>query len=290
MDHTPPPFFNRGPGPFVRVALFALLSLLFMVLDARLQTLGVIRQTLAVILYPLQRAADAPFALADGVADYFTIQSTLRRENEVLRQRQLQDAVQLQRHLSVEAENAYLRQLLGIRQRLATKTVAAEVFYSGLDPFARKILVDKGASQGIEAGQAVVDDIGVIGQVTRVLPFSSEVTLITDKNQAVPVQMVRTGLRAIVFGGGRDGTLDLPYLALNTDIRVGDVLVTSGIDGTYPAGQPVATVAQIDRNAAYNFAKITCQPSAGVHHHKQLLILSAPAPAAPADAPKEKGL
>lgn len=256
-----------------------------MAVDARLQYLGVIRQALAVVIYPLQRLADAPFALANGASDYLAAQSTLRRENDALRQRYQQDAVQLQRYQSLEAENAHLRQLLDARPRLAIKNVAAEVLYSGLDPFSRKILVDKGSSQGVEAGQAVVDNIGVIGQVTRVTPFSSEVTLITDKGQAVPVQIVRTGLRAIVFGDGRDGTLDLPYLALNADVREGDVLVTSGIDGTYPVGQPVATVAKVDRNAAYTFAKITCQPSAGVHHHKHVLILSIPAPVVPIEPP-----
>lgn len=298
MDHTPPPFFNRGPSSFVRIVVFTLFSTLFMVIDARQNYLDVIRQGVNVVLYPLQRLADAPFAIAHGLDEFFTTQTTLRRENAALRQEQLRHSIQLQRTQALEAENAYLRKLTETRRRVDPRGIVTEILSTSHDPFSRKVLVDKGATGKIAAGLAVVDKVGVVGQVTQVNPFTSEITLITDKGQAVPVEVVRNGLRAVVFGNGRDGTLDLPFFSTNVDVVAGDVLVTSGIDGTYPAGLPVAVVAKVDRHSGASFARITCTPSAGVHHHKQLLVLvtppqvlQTPDPSAPAASPgaEEKG-
>ncbi len=276
MDNTPPPFFNRGPSPFVRIVVFTLFSTLFMVIDARQNYLEVIRQGVNIVLYPLQRLADAPFAIYHGLDDFFTTQTTLRQQNAALRSEQLRHSIRLQHIQALEAENAYLRKLTETRSRVDPQGVVAEVLSTSHDPFSRKILVAKGATQKIIPGLAVVDKIGVVGQVTRVNPFTSEITLITDKGQAVPVEVVRNGLRAVVFGNGQDGTLNLPFFSTNADIVAGDVLVTSGIDGTYPAGLPVAVVSKVDRNSGTSFAKITCTPTAGVHHHKQLLILTTP--------------
>ncbi len=283
MDHTPPPFFNRGPSPFVRIVLFILFSILFMVVDARQHYLDVIRQGVGVALRPLRQLADLPSVIAEGLDDFFTTQATLRRENEAMRQARLRDSIRLQRYQALEAENAYLRKLADTRGRVDPRGIVVEILSTGQDPFSRKVLVDKGSAQKITPGLAVVDTVGVVGQVTRVDMLSSEVTLITDKDQAVPVEVVRNGLRAVVFGNGRDGTLNLPFFSTNADIAVGDVLVTSGIDGVYPAGLPVAVVATVDRNSGTSFAKITCKPSAGVHHHKQLLVLTTP-PAPPPSA------
>ncbi|MGE5027205.1 MAG: rod shape-determining protein MreC, partial [Betaproteobacteria bacterium] len=188
-----------------------------------------------------------------------------------LKQRQLVQSAKLQRMQAMQAENAHLRKILGIQQQRGETVVAAEIMYAGRDPFSQKIIVDKGSNHRVVAGQPAIDDIGVIGQVTRVYPFSSEITLLTDQDQAVPVEIVRNGARAIAFGHGQDETLELPFMAANADIRNGDILVTSGIDGIYPAGLPVAVVSKIERDAA--FAKISCTPSAGVNRHKQLLIL-----------------
>jgi rod shape-determining protein MreC len=167
-----------------------------------------------------------------------------------------------------------LRDLLNARKRLPVGAQLAEILYSARDPFSRKVTIDKGLNNGIEAGQIAVDHIGVIGQVTRVYPFMSEVTLVTDKEQTVPVQVVRNGLRAIAYGGGDGGTLDLRFMPANADIKSGDELVTSGIDGVYLPGLPVATVVAVERNAAYAFARIACVPKAGIDRHGQVLILS----------------
>lgn len=274
MDTSPPPFFNRGPAPLVRLTFFGLLAILLMVLDARFRYAEPFRQAIAVAAYPLQRAALAPLQAAEAIADYFSSKSALERENDALRAQVLQAAKDLMTLEALSAENANLRRLVEGRERLSRKSIFAEILYSGRDPFSRKVIVDKGAVDGIQPGLAVIDQIGVIGQVTRVHPLLSEVTLITDKDQAIPVQVVRNGLRAVAFGAGDGSTLDLRFMAANADIQNGDLLVTSGIDGTYPAGLPVARVARIERDAAYAFAKISCVPAAGADRHRQVLVLS----------------
>ena len=274
MDYQPPPFFSRGPAPLVRLAFFVSLAVLLMVLDARFRYAESLRQVVALLVYPLQRAALAPVELFGAAAEFFTTQVALKRENDELRTKRLQSANELLTLEALRTENTQLRRLLDARERLSVASTQAEILYQGRDPFSRKVVIDKGGQQGIHAGQAVIDAVGVIGQVTRVHPLLSEVTLITDKGQRTPVQVVRNGLRAVVFGGGDRGTLDLSYMAANADVQAEDVLVTSGIDGTYPAGLPVAKVSRIERDAAYAFAKISCVPTAGTEQNRQVLVLS----------------
>jgi rod shape-determining protein MreC len=175
-----------------------------------------------------------------------------------------------QEHL--ELENERLRALLDMQQRQPLSGVVAEILYAARDPFSRRVIINRGSQQDVAAGQVVVDERGVIGQITRVYPMLAEVTLITDKDQAVPVQIVRNGLRAVLFGSG-DGTLELRFLAANADVQMGDQLVTSGLDGLYLPGLPVATVKQVNRDTTYAFARIHCEPVAGVERHGMALIL-----------------
>ena len=291
MDYQPPPFFSRGPAPLVRLGFFVSLAVLLMVLDARFRYAESLRQVVALLAYPLQRTALAPVELFNAAAGFFTTQVSLKRENEDLKAKQLLAANDLLTLEALRAENAQLRRLLEARERLPRHSTLAEILYQGRDRFSRKVVIDKGSQQGIQVGQAVIDDIGVVGQVTRVHPLLSEVTLITDKEQRTPVQVVRNGLRAVIYGGGDKGTLDLKYTAANADVLANDVLVTSGIDGTYPAGLPVAKVSRIERDAAYSFATITCVPSAGTDQHRQLLVLSQEEnlPAAPDEAESVTG-
>ena len=274
MEHSPPPFFKRRPPPLVRLLLCSLLSLALLISDTRYQYLDGLRQAVAVLAYPLQRAAIAPAAMLRRISEFFVTQSALRNENARLSEQQLQNSATLQKYRALAAENAHLRELLAIRQQFPESTVVAEVLYVGRDPFARKIIVDKGAQQDVRAGRPVIDQIGVIGQVTRVYPWLAEVTLITDKGQAVPVQNLRNGLRAVLGGTSSDGQLELKFIPLNADFQNGDELVTSGIDGIYPPGLRVAVVSNVERNAAYLFARITGKPVAGVASHGQVLILN----------------
>src|SRR2546425_6677047 len=290
MDYQPPPFFSRGPAPLVRLGFFVCLAVLLMVLDARFRYAESLRQAVALLAYPLQRVALAPGELFGAAAGFFTTQVSLKQENEQLKAKQLQAANELLTVGALRSENAQLRRLLEARERLPRESTLAEILYRGCDPFSRRVIIDKGRQQGIQSGQAVIDDLGVIGQVTRVYPLLSEVTLITDKEQRTPVQVVRNGLRAIIYGGDR-GTLELSYMATNADVLADDVLVTSGIDGTYPPGLPVAKVSRIEQDAAYSFAKITCVPTAGTDQNRQVLVLSREMnlPAAPVETESAAG-
>jgi rod shape-determining protein MreC len=286
MDYQPPPFFSRGPAPLARLTFFASLAILLMVLDARFRYVEPLRQVIALAAYPLQRAATLPAEIFDAVSDYLVTQARLKRDNDALRTKETQAAGDLLTLEALRAENTQLRRLLEMRDRLPRQSTLAQILYATRDPFSRKIVIDSGSQQGMQAGQAVIDDVGVIGQITRVFPLISEVTLITDKEQRVPVQVVRNGLRAVLYGGAEGGMLDLSYMAANADIQAQDVLVTSGIDGTYPEGLPVAKVSRIERDAAYAFARITCIPTAGVEQNKQVLVLSLQAsPPPPAEDP-----
>jgi rod shape-determining protein MreC len=192
-----------------------------------------------------------------------------------LKQQHLVDSGKLQQLLALRAENEHLRKLLETTPRNKSKAIMAEILSVPRDPFNLKIMLDKGFQNGIQSGQVVVDDLGVVGQITRSYPWHSEVTLITDKDHSVPVQVLRNGLRSVASGTGKYRTLELRYMANNIDIESGDVLVTSGIDGVYPSGLPVALVSKIKRNnASHAFAQIACTPIAGVDRNKQVLILS----------------
>ncbi|HTS54349.1 MAG TPA: rod shape-determining protein MreC [Burkholderiales bacterium] len=274
MEYSPPPFFKRGPSLLTRFTFFSILSVVLLVADARFNYLVVLRQGIAGVVYPLQRLSSVPSAVATRIGEFFVTQSQLQRDNDQLRRQELLDTAALQVGKSLESENQHLRQLLGLRERLPRDFIAAEILYSNRDPFTRRVVVDRGFQHGVKAGQAVVDEAGVVGQVTRVFPWVSEVTLVTDKEQAIPIQSVRSGLRGVTFGIGYDGTLELRFMPVNADIQNGDLLVTSGIDGTYPPGLPVAVVSNIERNAAYAFARITCTPAASVTSFGQVLIVS----------------
>ena len=274
MDHTPPPFFKRGPAPLVRLFFFATLSLALLVIDARFRYVEGLRGWLALAAYPLQRAALAPFEVGERVAGYFSTQARLVSENERLRAKALEYSQDAQRFQAAQAEAAELRRIINAGERLELKAIPAEVLYASRDPYAHKIFIDRGQVQGIKPGSPVADEAGVVGQVTRVHPFVSEVTLITDQDHAVPIQVVRNGLRAIAFGGGPSGMLELRFTAGNAEIQNGDRLVTSGIDGTYPAGLPVATVVRIERDAEHSFARVICRPAGGVDRGRFVLVLS----------------
>jgi len=289
MDHQPPPFFRTGPSPLARLLICSTLSLAFLVADVRFDYLGSLRQIAAVVIYPLQRIATAPAGIARRVGDFFVTHGSLRVDHARLTQENFDNAALLLQLKALRAENAQLRDLLAARERLDTELVAAEVLYVARDPFSRKVMIDKGSQDDIRAGQVAVDNRGVVGQVTRVYPWLSEVTLVTDKGQFVPVQNLRNGLRAILSGTGSDGALELRFVPPNADFENGDELVTSGIDGVYPPGLPVARVTEVERSAEKMFARVTGVPLGGVANHTHVLIAGGSRdlpPRPPTDAPK----
>lgn len=280
VDRPPPPFFNRGPAPLVRLAFYVGLSLTLLVADLRFHMLEWVRQGVHAATYPLQLLAYAPVQGLQEGGGYLASVVRLQQENSRLRQQQLGTANLLLRQDHLELENQRLRALLDMKQRQPVAGQVAEILYAARDPFARRVILNRGAQHDIAAGQVAVDELGVVGQITRVFPMLSEVTLITDKEQAVPVQIVRNGLRSVLFGSG-DGNLELRFLAANADVQEGDTLVTSGLDGVYLPGLPVATVKHVNRDNSYAFARIQCEPIAGVERHGQVLILGRREPLPP---------
>jgi rod shape-determining protein MreC len=271
-------FFNRGPSPIARLIFFAILSVFLLFIDARYRHLESIRNILALPIQPLQRLATniytQPGLWWDELSTYIDSQGNLARENTELRQQHTAYAAQLLQLQVLQTENVQLRKLLDVAQHADFPMQMAEIVYVERDIFKRKVFIDKGSQKEVAPGQVVMDETGIIGQITRVYPWMSEVTLITDKDHAVPIQVLRTGLRAVVFGSGDISSLSLRYMPISSDLQVGDVLVTSGIDGTYPPGLPVAKVTQIERDPAYPFARILCAPLAGVDQQRQLMIIS----------------
>jgi len=288
QPEQPPAFFVRGPSPFARLIFFSALSIVLMAVDSRLHYLNEVRQGFATLLYPLEIVASAPVKLYRHVNTYFVNQTTLTNENARLTTLIMNQALNLQRLSNTEAENAHLRLLFEAQQKLKPSTKLAEIMHTGRDPFVHKVGINIGSQQGIAPGQAVVDGQGIIGQVTRVYPFSSEVTLITDKSLVIPVQVARNGLRAIAFGHGRDSTLYVPYLPSSVDIKEGDKLMTSGIDGTYPEGLIVAIVKRIERDPNSPFANIICTPAAGTDRNRQVLVVTGALTIPPSINPNKK--
>jgi rod shape-determining protein MreC len=272
-----------------RLVFFSVLSLLLLFIDARYRYLESTRSALSVLVSPIQRLATVPGALWEQASDLFITQSeqhSLLKQNEELNRQHQVDAAQLLQLQALQLENQQFRNLdeLPIREQFTTRL--AEVIYAERDVFKRKVLINKGADAEVKLGQVVMDDIGIVGQITRVYPWISEVTLITEKDHVVPVQVLRNGFRTIIFGAGDTSQLSLRYMPTGADIQEDDLLVTSGIDGVYPQGIPVAKVVKIERDPAYPFAHVTCLPVAGVDKHRHLLILSS-LPALP-ERPNEK--
>jgi len=249
------------------------LALALLISDARFNTLEIVRGVLGAGLYPLQRAALVPRDIFMGAADLAVTSATLRNENSKLKAKNLELSVKAGDAAQLTAENTHLRSLLELGSRASTQTTPVEVQYDTRDPFTQKVVIGKGSQQGIQDGAPVVNEDGVIGQITRVFPLQSEVTLLSDKDQAVPVQIVRTGLRSVIYGTPKGDTLDLRFVPISADVQTGDELVTSGLDGIYPPGLPVAKVVRVDKQADTAFARVVCLPIAPVRGARQLLVL-----------------
>ncbi len=270
----PPPFFHRGPSPLARLAFFGLLSLTVMFADTRFRYLEGARQVAAVALNPLQRVVQLPGEALTWVGGYFGSKQALVDENAALRSELITQAPSIQAFGPLQEENARLKSLLELQARYPGAATAVEVLYTGRDPFTQKVFVNRGADAGITPGEAVIDELGVVGQVTRVFPSMAEVTLVTDKDHAVPVRVERSGVRSVFFGAGGGLAPELRFMAPSADIRPGDRLHTSGIDGTYPPGLAVAQVESVERDTGQVFARIVVRPLAGADRSRQLLVLN----------------
>ena len=298
LDRTPPPFFKQGPSALSKLMVCSALALFLMVADTRFRIAQPLRAVVATALYPVQWLAMRPVLLVRFGAEYFESLKSAQALEEAARRKLAQQSHRANQVEQLALENERLRKLLQLRERVNTPGRAAEVLYDAADPYTRKVVIDKGLAQGIEAGSPVIDESGVLGQVTRVYPLVSEVTLLTDREQAIPVLNARTGVRSVAYGdpSSHGSALELRFMAGNADVKPGDLLTTSGVDGVYPPGLPVARVEKVERRADSGFARITCSPQALVDGARHVMVLgpvSAQVPSRPnaddAASPARKG-
>ena len=264
IDHTPPPFFRQGASLLSRVIFFGLLAVLLMVSDERFKITNPLRAALATAMTPLQWLVLQPLHAANYAGSYFISLQEARTLAAQSEKKLSLDTLKQQKVEQLQFENDQLRKLLDLRPQLKVSAQAVQVLYETPDPYSQRLVIDKGDASGIAAGSPVIDEAGVLGQVTRVYPWVSEVTLLTDRDQSIPVMNARTGERQVAFGnhGHADGALELRFVPPGADVQVGDLLTTSGIDGIYPAGLHVATVSHIERRTDAAFARIHAQPAA----------------------------
>ncbi|MBE2263554.1 MAG: rod shape-determining protein MreC [Burkholderiaceae bacterium] len=283
LDRTPPPFFKQGPSALSRLIFFSALALFLMVADTRLKVAQPLRATVATVLYPFQWLLMQPVMLASDGGQYLTTVHDAQQAEALARRRLADQSMRANQVETLQLENQRLRKLLTLREQLPVTSIAAEVLYDAADPYTRRVVIDRGQAHGVAAGSPVVDESGVLGQVTRVYPLVSEVTLVIDRDQAIPVLNTRTGARGVAFGDPvtRGGALELRFMPANADVLPGDLLTTSGVDGTYPSGIPVARVVDVERRADSAFARISCAPQALATGARHVLVLASPPAVAP---------
>ncbi|MES2192625.1 MAG: rod shape-determining protein MreC [Pseudomonadota bacterium] len=298
LDRSPPSFFKQGPSALSKLMFFSALALFLMVADTRFRITQPVRSVLATALYPVQWLALQPVRAAQGTAEYFSSLSQANASSEDARKKLALQSLRAGQVEQLLLENSRLRKLLGLREQLATSVMAAEVLYDAADPYTRKVIIGKGLLQGVDLGSPVLDEAGVLGQVTRVHPLVSEVTLVNDRDLAIPVLNVRTGARSVAYGdpSASGSGLELRFMGSNSDVKEGDLLTTSGVDGVYPPGLPVAKISRIERRAESAFAKIYCSPVALVTAARNVMVVKPvsaqipprPEPVAEAPVPARK--
>ena len=276
---------GRYPSLGLRFFLLCALCLALMVLDHRDNHLDRIRGGLSVAVYPIRATVDLPFFVWRWASRSLTDRSELLEENERLKRQQLNFNVRLQRLAALEAENTRLREMMESSAKVADRVLVAEVLSVDLDPYRHRFAINKGLSDGVYVGQALLDAGGVVGQVVRAEPLNSVAVMISDADHALPVRINRNGLRTVALGTGDLDQLQLPYLPNNADIQVGDLLVSSGLGGGFPADYPVGKVTKVDRIPGQPFAEITAQPTAALDRDREVLLVWNDPPAADEEAP-----
>lgn len=286
LPSEPPRFFNRGPSPIARLTFFGVISLVLMFVDARFRTLETVRMAIATVVYPVQQAALVPAQAAKNIGEFFDTRTELREENTRLKADLLQASQAQQAQIASKLQADRLAKLLQMVPPLPARAQTARVVYLGRDAFSQKAFIDRSATQPFEPGSAVVDELGLLGQLTRVHPLFAEITLLTEKDFAVPVKVERTAMHALLYGRGPGKLPELRSVAGNADVKEGDVLLTSSIDGVYPSNIRVARIVSVQRTAESAFAVIECAPTATVAGSDIVLVLDKPTPLAPRPAPE----
>jgi rod shape-determining protein MreC len=273
LQLSPPPLFKQGTPALIKLAACLLVSLVLMVADYQFKTMEAARSIASYLLTPLETIMLAPRDMLIASYDYLTTKGSLEQENEALTKRVAELTLLANQSELFMSENAQVRKLIGIQEQSRFKILISQILYSPNNPLSQRVVIDRGASSNISAGQAVADHQGIVGQVVRVMENKSEVALLDDRDMIIPIQVARNGLRGALHGNGRGRPLELRHMAAVSDLQVGDVLMTSGIDGVYPPGFAVATVDKIDRNVDKNFAYVYCSPVGGVNRFRHVMIL-----------------
>jgi rod shape-determining protein MreC len=253
--------------------LLAIVCVALMILDRREQHLVRVREALSLVVYPVRVLVDLPFSTWASARDTFAEREALIAENQQFRRERLETEFRLQRLAALEMENARLRELLDSQARVGSRALVAEILAVDLDPYRQRFDLNRGLVDGVYVGQALIDAQGVVGQVVRVGPLSSEAVLITDADHAVPVSVNRNGLRTIAVGTGDSRRLRLPYLTNNADVEAGDLLISSGLGGVFPAGYPVGRVLEVRRQPDQAFAEIIAEPSSALDRDREVLLV-----------------
>ena len=256
------------------MVFFTLLSLLFMIMDHRYHHLDDIRAGVATALYPIQYIVNIPFATTEWASETFVSREALEKENQALKTEHLLLKAQQQKLYALQSENIRLRELMGSTQNVGERVMISELLAVDLDPFTRQIIVNKGEVNHAFVGQSVLDANGVVGQIVEIAPFASRAMMITDPSHAIPVQVNRTGMRAIAVGTGDiNNGLELPHIPNNADIIIGDLLVTSGLGGRFPAGYPVAHITKIELDPSQPYSVVMAQPVAQLERIREVLLV-----------------
>ena len=275
LDRNPPPFFKQGTSALTKLIIFSFVSMALMLADQRYNLVQPARWVLSIIIYPVQWVALRPQVAWYDLGDIFDGKQDVLDNLQAAKAQLLTQSVRTSQLEQLELENRHLRELLELRQRMPTPSLAAEVLYEAGDPYTRKMVLDKGALNGVVQGSPVMDEQGILGQITRVHPLVSEITLVTDREHSIPVLNTRTSARGVAFGeSGGAPLLELRDRATNADIEVDDVLTTSGVDGVYPPGIPVAKVVKVERRADSVFARILCESLARVQGARHVMVLA----------------
>ncbi|HLW74887.1 MAG TPA: rod shape-determining protein MreC [Gammaproteobacteria bacterium] len=267
-----PQLFSSRPAGALRTLLLIVASVVLMVYDRQSGRLQQMHAALSTIVWPVQAVVNAPHAMLLWATDKLATHMALVNENDALKSDLKFSTAQLQQYAALEQENMRLRALLQVTPRVPGRISVAQLLAADLDPFRHLVVIDKGSQDGVYAGQTVLDENGIVGQVTRADPLTSEVTLISDPSQAIQVEVNRTGLRTLAVGGADLDQLSLPYLTNAADIKEGDLLVSSGLGGHYPPGYPVAVVTHFERDPAEPFAHATAHTAADLSHGHSVLL------------------
>lgn len=273
MQYSAPPLFKQGISALAKLIACLVISLAIMIIDFQIKSLDFIRSQVNVVLRPFEQLMLLPSSMISGGGDYLTSRTTLEKENIALKLRQAELSLLANQSALLAVENQHLRNLLDLQKIVGFKTVPVEVLFNPPNPLSQRVVVNRGQNQGLKLGSPIANEMGILGQVVRLYDNSAEVSLLEDRDFAIPVLVARNGLRAAVVGNGRNQLLQLRYLPVASDLEVGDILLTSGVDGIYPPGFAVAVISKIERNLDQNSSNVFCSPIAEINRHLQALAL-----------------